>query len=222
MGDECGHPRQAGLRGNTAKAITKGFAIGAAGLTVIALLAAFKETAEQAIEKMVATVGFANIPEAYQKIVDAVTGQANIQFNLMDPLVFFGMMVGAAIPAVFSAMLILGVDRNSEKMVAEIRRQFSSIPGLKEGKPGVHPQYEKCIDIATSAPSELIPAGLMSIVATLIVGFVGGVQAIGGYLVGQHRHRPSDRDSDVKQGLWDNAKMYIEAGNSGGKGSDAH
>ncbi len=209
--------------GNTSKAITKGFAIGAAGLTVIALLAAFKETAEQAIEKMVATVGLANIPEAYQKLVDAA-GQANIQFNLMDPLVFFGMMVGAAIPAVFSAMLILGVDRNSEKMVAEIRRQFSSIPGLKEGRPGVHPQYEKCIDIATvGAIRELIPAGLMAILGTLAVGFIGGVSAIGGYLVGNIvTGLLIALLMSNAGGLWDNAKKYIESGNCGGKGSEAH
>ncbi len=190
--------------GNTSKAITKGFAIGAAGLTVIALLGAFKETAEQAIRAMGSNV--------------------TISFNLMDPLVFFGLMVGAAIPAVFSAMLILGVDRNSEKMVAEIRRQFNSIPGLKEGKPGVHPEYEKCIDIATvGAIKELIPAGLMAILGTLAVGFIGGVNAIGGFLVGNIvTGLLLALLMSNAGGLWDNAKKYIESGNNGGKGSDAH
>ena len=190
--------------GNTAKAITKGFAIGAAGLTVIALLGAFKETAEQAIK----TLGSSVV----------------INFNLMDPLVFFGALVGAAIPAVFSAMLILGVDRNSEKMVAEIRHQWATIPGLKEGKPGVHPQYEKCIDIATvGAIRELIPAGLMAILGTLAVGFIGGVNAIGGFLMGNIvvglliALMMSNAG-----GLWDNAKKFIESGNFGGKGSAAH
>jgi K(+)-stimulated pyrophosphate-energized sodium pump len=190
--------------GNTAKAITKGFAIGAAGLTVIALLGAFKETAEQAIK--------------------ALGSSVVIDFNLMDPLVFFGAMVGAAIPAVFSAMLILGVDKNSEKMVAEIRRQWDTIPGLKEGKPGVHPEYEKCIDIATiGAIKELIPAGLMAILCTLFVGFIGGVNAIGGFLMGNIvvglliALLMSNAG-----GLWDNAKKFIESGNFGGKGSTAH
>jgi len=190
--------------GNTAKAITKGFAIGAAGLTVIALLGAFKETAEQAIK--------------------ALGSNIVIDFNLMDPLVFFGAMVGAAIPAVFSAMLILGVDKNSEKMVAEIRRQWDTIPGLKEGKPGVHPEYEKCIDIATiGAIKELIPAGLMAILCTLFVGFIGGVNAIGGFLMGNIvvglliALLMSNAG-----GLWDNAKKFIESGNFGGKGSTAH
>jgi K(+)-stimulated pyrophosphate-energized sodium pump len=190
--------------GNTSKAITKGFAIGAAGLTVIALLGAFQETAQQAITALQSTV--------------------TINFNLMDPLVFFGALVGAAIPAVFSAMLILGVDRNSEKMVAEIRRQWATIPGLKEGKPGVVPEYDKCIDIATvGAIKELIPAGLMAILGTLVVGFIGGVNAIGGYLMGNIvTGLLIALMMSNAGGLWDNAKKFIESGNYGGKGSAAH
>ena len=106
-----------------------------------------------------------------------------ITFDLMDPLVFFGMLVGAAIPAVFSAMLIMGVNRNSQLMVKEIHRQFKEIPGLKEGTG--KPDYARCIDISTlGAIRELVPAGLTAIAATLLVGFIGGVQAIGGYLTG--------------------------------------
>jgi K(+)-stimulated pyrophosphate-energized sodium pump len=185
--------------GNTAKAITKGFAIGAAGLTVIALLGAFQE------------------------IVESITGEL-ISFNLMNPMVFFGTLVGAAIPAVFSAMLMLGVNRNSQLMVKEIHRQFDTIEGLKEGKEGVMPEYEKCIDIATiGAIKELIPAGLMAIVVTLIVGFVGGVQAVGGFLAGNIvTGLFLALLMSNAGGLWDNAKKFIEAGNFGGKGSDAH
>ena len=184
--------------GNTSKAITKGFAIGAAGLTVIALLGAFRET------------------------VLAVGG--TVSFNLMDPLVFFGALIGAAIPAVFSAMLILGVDRNSQKMVGEIHRQFSTIPGLKEGRDGVHPEYDRCIDIATGgAIRELIPAGLMAILVTLTVGFIGGVEAVGGFLMGNIvTGLLLAMLMSNAGGLWDNAKKYIEAGHCGGKGSDAH
>ncbi len=185
--------------GNTAKAITKGFAIGAAGLTVIALLGAFQE------------------------IVESITGEL-ISFNLMDPLVFFGTLVGAAIPSIFSAMLMLGVNRNSQVMVKEIHRQFDSIEGLKEGKPGVMPDYNKCIDIATvGAIKELIPAGLVSIIITLAVGFIGGVKAMGGYLAGNIvTGLFLALLMSNAGGLWDNAKKHIESGEFGGKGSDAH
>jgi len=190
--------------GNTAKAITKGFAIGAAGLTVIALLGAFMETANIALA------------EAGKQLIKG--------FDIMNPIVFFGTLVGAAVPAVFSAMLILGVDRNSQKMVKEIHRQFTTIPGLKEGKQGVLPDYAKCIDIATvGAIKELIPAGLLAIIMTLVVGFIGGVNAMGGYLVGNIvTGLLLAMIMSNAGGLWDNAKKFIEAGNFGGKGSDAH
>lgn len=117
---------------------------------------------------------------AVEKGLETITG-----FDIINPLVFFGLLVGAAIPAVFSAMLMLGVDRNAQRMVEEIHRQFKEIVGLKEGKEGVIPEYDKCIDIATTgALKELIPAGLMSIIVTLAVGFIGGVYAIGGFLAG--------------------------------------
>jgi K(+)-stimulated pyrophosphate-energized sodium pump len=190
--------------GNTVKAITKGFAVGAAGLTVIALLGAYMSEVNDALA---------------EKGLELLKG-----FDVMNPVVFFGMIVGVAIPAVFSAMLIMGVDRNAQRMVAEIHRQFNEIPGLKEGKKGVVPEYDKCIDIATrGALRELIPAGLVAILATLVVGFVGGVGAIGGFLVG-----------NILSGLllallmgnaggtWDNAKKYVESGHEGGKGSEAH
>jgi len=142
----------------------------------------------------------------------------------MNPLVFFGTLVGASIPAVFSAMLMLGVNRNSQLMVKEIHRQFDTIKGLKEGKKGVVPEYDKCIDIATvGAIRELIPAGLMAIVVTLLVGFIGGVQAIGGFLAGNIiTGLFLALLMSNAGGLWDNAKKYIEAGHHGGKGSDAH
>lgn len=187
--------------GNTVKAVTKGFAVGAAGLTVIALLGAFiSEVNERAGEKILAG------------------------FDIMNPLVFFGMLVGAAIPAVFSAMLILGVDKNAQRMVEEIHRQFREIAGLKEGKKGVQPEYEKCIEIAThGAIHELIPAGLMAIISTLIVGFIGGVTAIGGFLAGNIvSGLLLALFMSNSGGLWDNSKKYVESGHNGGKGSEAH
>lgn len=190
--------------GNTVKAVTKGFSISAAGLTVISLLGAFMSEANHALA------------EAGKELI---TG-----FDIMSPTVFFGILIGAAVPAVFSAMLILGVDKNAQRMVKEIHRQFNSIPGLKEGKKGVKPEYGKCIDIATAgALKELIPAGLMSIVATLLVGFIGGSLAVGGFLLGNIvSGLLIALFMSNSGGLWDNAKKYIESGEEGGKGSEAH
>ena len=190
--------------GNTVKAVTKGFAIGAAGLTVISLLGAYMSEVNEAL----AFLG-----------KEQITG-----FDIMDPTVFFGILIGASIPAVFSAMLMLGVDRNAQRMVAEIHRQFREIVGLKEGKEGVKADYDTCINIATEGSlRELIPAGLMAIAATVIVGFAGGPSAIGGFLLGNIASGLLlALFMSNAGGLWDNAKKYIEAGNEGGKGSPAH
>jgi K(+)-stimulated pyrophosphate-energized sodium pump len=184
--------------GNTAKAITKGFAIGAAGLTVISLLAAFQEIASK-------------------------SGPTPV-FDIMNPFVLMGALIGIAIPAVFSAMLMLGVGRNAERMIAEIRRQFREIPGLKEGKPGVKPDYAKCVDIATvGAIRELLPASVVIIIATLVVGFVGGIYMLGGFLAGAILSSLLlALLMSNAGGLWDNAKKLIETGAYGGKGSEAH
>lgn len=190
--------------GNTVKAITKGFSIAAAGLTVIALLGAFMSEVNTTAAEL---------------------GKAGLEgFDIVNPLVFFGLIVGAAIPLIFSAMLMLGVDRNAQRMVEEIHRQFREIVGLKEGKPGAKPEYEKCIEIATTgAIKELIPAGLMAILSTVAVGVIGGVQAIGGFLGGNIvSGLIFALFMSNSGGLWDNAKKYVEAGNEGGKGSDAH
>jgi len=190
--------------GNTVKAVTKGFAIAAAGLTVIALLGTFMSEVNTA---------------AAELGLEKITG-----FDIMNPIVFFGLLVGVTVPAVFSAMLMLGVDRNAQRMIAEIHRQFREIVGLKEGKKGVEPEYDKCIDIATNgALKELVPAGLMAIGTTLLVGFIGGVQAIGGFLTGNILSGLLlALFMSNAGGLWDNSKKYIESGNNGGKGSDAH
>ena len=180
--------------GNTSKAITKGFAIGAAGLTVISLLATF------------------------QVLTKAVS------FDLMNPLVLTGALIGISVPPLFSAMVMLGVSKNAFRMIEEIRRQFREIPGLKEGKEGVKPDYARCVDIATTgALKELLPASVVSIVITLAVGFIGGIQALGGFLGGSIMSGLIFALLMANAGgLWDNAKKYIEAGAFGGKGSDAH
>ncbi|RJS86760.1 sodium-translocating pyrophosphatase [Candidatus Bathyarchaeota archaeon] len=180
--------------GNTSKAITKGFAIGAAGLTVISLLATF------------------------QVLTKAVS------FDLMNPLVLTGALIGISVPPLFSAMVMLGVSKNAFRMIEEIRRQFREIPGLKEGKEGVKPDYARCVDIATTgALKELLPASVVSIMITLAVGFIGGIQALGGFLGGSIMSGLIFALLMANAGgLWDNAKKYIEAGAFGGKGSDAH
>lgn len=188
--------------GNTVKAVTKGFSIGAAGLTVISLLGAFMAETNEVLR---------------------AAGKALITgFDIMQPTVFFGILVGAAVPAVFSAMLILGVDRNAERMVGEIHRQFDTIPGLKEGHAA--PEYARCIDIATKgALKELIPAGMVAIIATLLVGFIGGPTAIGGFLLGNIvSGLLLALFMSNSGGLWDNSKKYVESGAEGGKGSEAH
>ncbi len=183
--------------GNTTKAITKGFAIGAAGLTALALLA------------------------SYQEIVKRIVG-FTVVFDLMDPLVMMGVFIGMSIPVIFSAMIILGVSKNAYRMIEEIRRQFKEIPGLMEGT-GT-PEYGKCVNIATKgALTELLPLIVFSILATLVLGFVAGIRALAGYLSGAIFSGFFLAILMANAGgLWDNAKKYVESGFFGGKGSDAH
>ncbi|NIO44233.1 MAG: sodium-translocating pyrophosphatase [Candidatus Aenigmarchaeota archaeon] len=178
--------------GNTAKAITKGFAIGAAGISVIALLVAYTEI-----------VGIKTI-------------------DIMNPFVLAGALIGIAIPPLFSALTILGVGKNAFRMINEVRRQFKEIPGLIKGK--TKPDYAKCVDIATKgALKELILPSVLAVIVPLIVGFVLGVEALGGFLAGSILSGLIFALFMANSGgLWDNAKKYIEEGNFGGKGSDAH
>jgi K(+)-stimulated pyrophosphate-energized sodium pump len=184
--------------GNTAKAISKGFAIGAAALQVLALFAAYA-----------VVVGI--------KKVDGL-----FVLNLMDPKVIAGVFVGAMIPPLLSALLILAVGKNAFRMIEEIRRQFKEIPGLMEGK--AKPDYAKCVDMATKgALKELVLPCVIAIVAPLVVGFVLGKEALGGFLAGSIVTGIIFALLMANSGgTWDNAKKYIEAGAFGGKGSDAH
>ena len=190
--------------GNTVKATTKGIAVCSAGITVIALLHAFMSEVNTAA----AALGLPGI----------------VGFDIMNPNVSIGFMFGLGVPVMFCALLILGVIRNSRRMTDEIHHQFNTIPGLKEGKPGVVPKYDRCIEVATNgALRELLPAGLFTIAATLIVGFIGGAEAIGGFLyanIGSGLVFALFMSN--AGGLWDNAKKLIEDGFAGGKGSDSH
>lgn len=178
--------------GNTSKAITKGFAIGSAALTVLALFA------------------------AYAHLVDIKT------LEFMSPQVIAGLLVGAMMPPLLSAMLILAVSRNSERMIEEIRRQFREIPGLADGK--ARPDYAKCVDIATAgALKELLLPGIVAIVAPALTLIVLGKEALAGFLAGSIVSGIIFALFMANAGgAWDNAKKYIEEGHFGGKGSEAH
>jgi len=185
--------------GNTAKAITKGFAIGAAALTVLALFVAYAELV--GIEK---------------------TEAGLYVLNLIDPKVVAGVFIGAMMPPLLSALLILAVGKNAFRMVEEVRRQFKEIPGLMEGK--AKPDYARCVDIATKgALKELVLPCILAIIAPIAIGFVLGKEALGGFLAGSIVTGIIFALFMANSGgTWDNAKKYIEAGGFGGEGSDAH
>jgi len=185
--------------GNTAKAITKGFAIGAAALTVLALFVAYAEL-----------VG----------IGDPVTGIYVL--NLIDPRVVVGVFIGAMMPPLLSALLILAVGKNAFRMVEEVRRQFKEIPGLMEGTG--KPDYARCVDIAAKgALRELVLPCVLAIISPLSVGFILGKEALGGFLTGSIVTGIIFALFMANSGgTWDNAKKYIEAGGFGGEGSEAH
>lgn len=180
--------------GNTAKAITKGFAIGAAALTVLALLYAYAETA----------------------------GIVLVGVNLLKGSVMIGAMLGAMMPPLFSAILVKAVEVNAERMVAEIRRQFKEIPGILDGNEKA--DYAKCVDIATKgAIRELVIPIIISIAGPILTGIVFGVIALGAFLAA------SILTGFIfaifmsnAGGSWDNAKKFVEDGNFGGKGTEAH
>jgi len=178
--------------GNTAKAITKGFAIGAAALTVLALFSAYSET-----------VGLSTL-------------------DLRNPGVIVGVFIGAMMPPLFSAMLMLSVTKNAGVMVNEIRRQFREIPGLLEGK--VDPDSAKCVDIAAAgALKELILPAALALLTPILVGFLLGPAALGGFLAGTIVTGILFALLMANAGgLWDNGKKFIEDGAHGGKGSPAH
>jgi K(+)-stimulated pyrophosphate-energized sodium pump len=137
--------------------------------------------------------------------------------------VFIGLFLGAMLPFLFAALTIDAVGRAANKMIEEVRRQFRDIPGLREGKEGVHADYARCVDISTGAALKemLIPGGL-AIVVPLVIGFVS-VDALGGFLAGALVSGFALAIFMANAGgAWDNAKKYIEAGHHGGKGFEPH
>ncbi len=183
--------------GNTTAAIAKGFAVGSAALTALALFKSFE---------------FA---------VKAAGGELNLSVGEVDA--FVGLFIGAGLPFLFAALTIDAVGRAANKMIEEVRRQFREIPGLREGREGVIPDSARCVAISTEASlKEMIVPGGLAIVVPLVVGFIS-VNALGAMLAGVLVSGFSIAIfMSNSGGAWDNAKKYIEAGNHGGKGSDPH
>jgi len=185
--------------GNTTAAVAKGFAVGSAALTALALFKSFE---------------FA--------IIDANPAKA-LNLNVGEVDVFIGLFIGAGLPFLFAALTIDAVGRAAQQMIEEVRRQFREIPGLREGKEGVVPDSARCVAISTEASlKEMIIPGALAVVVPLVTGFIS-VNALGGLLAGALVTGFALAIFMANAGgAWDNAKKYIEAGNHGGKGSDPH
>ena len=183
--------------GNTTAAIGKGFAIGAAILTSLALFAAFITISEKLMG-------------------------APITMSLLDPMVFTSVFIGAVLPFLFTAMTMKSVGKAAFAMIEEVRLQFRTIPGIMEGTG--KPDYAKCVAISTQAAlKEMIAPGILIMGTPLVIGFLFGVEAVAGVLAGSLVcGGVLAISSSNSGGAWDNAKKYIEAGNLGGKGSEEH
>jgi K(+)-stimulated pyrophosphate-energized sodium pump len=193
--------------GNTTAAVAKGFAIGSAAVTALALFKAF----EQAIL--------------------SAGGSISLDVGTVD--VFAGLFLGAMLPFLFAALTMQAVGRAANKMIAEVRRQFDEVPGLRESltsgpgavgtKTGVRPDYERCVAISTEAAlKEMVIPGGLAVIVPLVIGFVS-TDALGGFLAGALVSGFALAIFMANAGgAWDNAKKYIEAGAHGGKGSDSH
>ena len=180
--------------GNTTAAMGKGFAIGSAALTALALFVSFTQA----------------------------TGLTADQVALTSPTVVIGLLIGGMLPFVFSAMTMDSVSKAAYSMIEEVRRQFREIPGIMEGK--AKPDYKTCVAISTTAAlKEMLVPGIMAVVAPLAVGLILGSTALAGLLAGSLVSGVMmAMFMSNAGGAWDNAKKYIEEGHHGGKGSDAH
>jgi len=188
--------------GNTTAATGKGFAIGSAALTALALIAAYKDQVDLIVEKT------------------ATVFQMNL--SIMNPPVLVGIFVGAALPFLFSSLTMQAVGRAAQSIVMEVRRQFREVVGLMEGK--ADPDYAVCVDICVkSAQREMIAPALAGILSPIIIGVVLGVNGVAGLLAGATVTGFILAVMMANSGgSWDNAKKYIEGGEYGGKGSDCH
>ena len=195
--------------GNTTAATGKGFAIGSAALTSLALLVAYAVAAD---------IYVPGINEAPSQ----TDGNVVAGINLLQHTTLVGLLLGAMLPFIFSALTMKAVGRAAYSIVDEVRRQFREIPGLMEGT--ARPDYARCVDIATTgALKEMIIPGLMAVIVPIATGFILGKEALGGLLMGAVASGFMLAIMMASAGgAWDNAKKYVELGNYGGKGSDAH
>ncbi|MFM8945277.1 MAG: sodium-translocating pyrophosphatase, partial [Actinomycetota bacterium] len=195
--------------GNTTKAVTKGFAIGSAVIAAVALFASFIETAGTELGVVAAN------------LKDGVFKELQLQINVAEPKVFIGLLIGGAVPFLFSALAIRAVGRTAGVVVQEVRNQFAD-GGIMAGTK--QPDYGPVIDICTKASlRELTTPALLAVLTPVVIGFGVGWQALGAFLasvivVGQLMANYLSNAG----GAWDNSKKYIEDGHYGGKGSDAH
>ena len=208
--------------GNTTAATGKGFAIGSAALTALALLASYIEEVKIAMHRVgdtMTNVAGETIDAANATIPDFMN---YFQVNLMNPKVLVGAFVGAMAAFLFCGLTMGAVGRAAEKMVEEVRRQFREIKGILDGK-GT-PDYGRCVEISTlSAQHEMIFPSLLAIAIPIVIGVVLGVAGVLGLLVGGLAAGFTLAIFMANAGgAWDNAKKYVEEGNYGGKGSDGH
>ncbi len=231
------------MLGNTTAATGKGFAIGSAALTAMALLAAYIEEVRLWIGKLAIDTGgireigdvvfytaktaIAPVAQEGQKVVELATATIRdfaqaYDLSVFNPTLLGGIFIGAMMAFVFSAMAMKAVGRAAGAMVDEVRRQFREIPGIMEGK--ATPEYAKCVAISTKgAQREMLVPSLLAIIVPITVGIVLGVAGVVGLLVGGLTAGFTLASMmNNAGGAWDNAKKYIEKGNHGGKGSDAH
>ncbi len=228
--------------GNTTAATGKGFAIGSAALTALALVAAYMEEvklwlgrlADKSVDgyKQIGDVLFyrSHAPAVVQAGQHAVqVTQANIgdfvsaySLSLFNPILLAGLFIGAMMTFVFVAMAMKAVGRNAGRMVDEVRRQFREIPGIMEGKG--KPEYAKCVAISTKgAQKEMVMPSLMAIIVPVVTGIIFGVPGVVGLLIGGMTTGFTLASMlNNAGGAWDNAKKYIEGGKYGGKGSECH
>jgi K(+)-stimulated pyrophosphate-energized sodium pump len=209
--------------GNTTAATGKGYAIGSAALTALALLASYLEQVKVGLIRTGRdTLELASGTTVQVKDMDLATLIDYFELTIMNPRLLVGIFLGAVISFLFCGLTINAVGRAAYKMVAEVRRQFKEIKGILEGK--AEPDYERCVEISTRAAQlEMVVPSFIAILAPVLVGILMGVPGVMGLLVG-----------GVSTGFvlaifmanaggaWDNAKKYIEEGHLGGKGSEAH
>ena len=204
--------------GNTTAATGKGFAIGSAALTALALLASYVEEIKIALVRIGETLPN-GVETAKATLVDFMEAY---NVNLMNPVVLVGVFIGAMMAFVFCGMTMNAVGRAAQKMVEEVRRQFSTIKGILEGK--AEPDYERCVAISTKgAQQEMLVPSILAILVPILTGLILGVPGVLGLLIGGLSTGFVLAVFMANSGgAWDNAKKYVEEGNFGGKGSDNH